>query len=96
MKKISKEIQVKLFDLRDFSMSLSKQYRGFVDGFLLRQNNTGDFMKKVPQLPVWARDRQIVSIDRVYTPSTFYMKSSVHHFLSQKKTLLYITFQIKM
>ena len=38
---------------------------------------TGDFMKKVPQLPVCTRDRQIVSIERVYAPSTFYMKSSV-------------------
>ena len=38
---------------------------------------TGDFMKKVPQLPVCNRDRQIVYIERVYTPSTFYMKSSV-------------------
>ena len=34
-------------------------------------------MKKVPQLPVCTRDRQIISIERVYTPSTFYMKSPV-------------------
>ena len=32
-------------------------------------------MKKVP---FFTRDRLIVSIDRVYTPSTFYMKSSVY------------------
>ena len=34
-------------------------------------------MKKVPKLPVCTRDRLIVSIERVYTPSTFYMKSAV-------------------
>ena len=39
--------------------------------------NTGDFMKKVFQLPVCTKDREIVSIERVYTPSTFYMQSSV-------------------
>ena len=39
---------------------------------------TGDFMSKVPQLPVCTRDRSIVSIERVYTQSTKYMKSAVH------------------
>ena len=39
--------------------------------------HTGDFMKKVPQLPDCTRDRYIVSIERVYTPNTFYMKSAV-------------------
>ena len=36
--------------------------------------------EKVPQLPVRTRnrDREIVSIERVYTTSTFYMKSAVH------------------
>ena len=34
-------------------------------------------MKKVPQLPVYTRDRQI-SIERVYTPSTFYRKPVVY------------------
>ena len=34
-------------------------------------------MKKVPQLPVCTRDRYIVSIERVYTASTLYMKSAV-------------------
>ena len=34
-------------------------------------------MKKVPTATSALRDRYIVSIERVYTPSTFYMKSSV-------------------
>ena len=38
---------------------------------------TGDFMKKVPKATFALRDRQIVSIERVYTPSTFYMKTAV-------------------
>ena len=38
---------------------------------------TGDFMKNVPTATCALVDRQIVSIERVYTPSTFYMKSSV-------------------
>ena len=33
--------------------------------------------KKYPQLSVCTRDRKIVSIERVYTPSTLYMKSAV-------------------
>ena len=33
--------------------------------------------KRYFQLTVCTRDRQIVSIERVYTPSTFYMKSAV-------------------
>ena len=32
--------------------------------------------KRYPQLPVCTRNRYIVSIERVYTPSTFYMKSA--------------------
>ena len=35
---------------------------------------TRHYMKKLPVCP---SDRQIVSIERVYTPSTFYMKSAV-------------------
>ena len=38
---------------------------------------TGDFMKKVPTATCALRDRYIVSIERVYTLSTFYMKSAV-------------------
>ena len=34
-------------------------------------------MKKVPTATFSLRDRYIVSIERVYTPSTFYMKSAV-------------------
>ena len=42
-------------------------------------SGTGDFMKKVPTATCALIDRQIqiVSIERVYTPSTFYMKSAV-------------------
>ena len=39
--------------------------------------DTGDFMKKVPTATCALRDRYIVSIERVYTHSTFYMKSAV-------------------
>ena len=39
--------------------------------------DTGDFMKNVPTATCALRDRQIVSIELVYTPSTFYMKSAV-------------------
>ena len=39
--------------------------------------NIGDFMKKVPTATFALRDRYIASIERVYTPSTFYMKSAV-------------------
>ena len=39
--------------------------------------DTGDFMKRYTQLPCALRDRQIVSIERVYTLSTFYIKSAV-------------------
>ena len=38
---------------------------------------TGDFMKKVLPATCALRDRWIVSIEQVYTPSTFYMKSAV-------------------
>ena len=38
---------------------------------------TGDFMKKVPTAASALRDRKIASIERVYTPSTFYKKSDV-------------------
>ena len=48
-----------------------------IHSFQLAISVTGDFMKKVLQLPVCTRDRQIVSIERVQTRSTFYMKSSV-------------------
>ena len=43
-------------------------------------------MKKVPQLPVCTMDRLIVSIERVYTPSTFYMKSFVSNYLISLST----------
>ena len=43
---------------------------------------TGDFMKKVPTATCALRDRYIVSIERVYTPSTFYIKSAVHKCIS--------------
>ena len=39
--------------------------------------HTGDFMKKVLTTTCALKDRYIVSIERVYTPSTFYMKSAV-------------------
>jgi len=38
-------------------------------------------MKKVPTATCVLGDRYIVSIERVYTPSTFYMKSAVCHFV---------------
>ena len=38
---------------------------------------TGDFMKKIPTATCALRDRYIVSIERVFTTSTFYMKSTV-------------------
>ena len=38
---------------------------------------TRDFMKKVPTATCALRFRQIVSIERVYTPRTFFMKSAV-------------------
>ena len=34
-------------------------------------------MKKVPTATCALRGRKIVSIEQVYTPSTFYMKSAV-------------------
>ena len=37
-----------------------------------RNLNTGDFMKKVPTATCALRDKYIVSIERVYTPSTFF------------------------
>ena len=39
---------------------------------------TSGFIKKVPQLPVCTRDRYIIIIGQLYTPSTFYMKSAVY------------------
>ena len=39
--------------------------------------STGDFMKNVPTANCALRDGQIVSIEGVYTPSTFYIKSVV-------------------
>jgi hypothetical protein len=45
--------------------------------------NTGDLEKKVPTATCVLRDRYIVSIERVYTPSTFYMKSAVDDAASQ-------------
>ena len=38
---------------------------------------TGNFMKKVPTATCALGDRWIVSIERVYAPSTFNMKSAV-------------------
>ena len=43
----------------------------------LSEYGTGDFMKKVPSATCALRDRWIVSIEQVYTTSTFYMKSAV-------------------
>ena len=39
--------------------------------------SSGDFMKKVPTATCAFRDKYIISIECVYTPSTFYMKSAV-------------------
>ena len=39
--------------------------------------DTRDFIKKVPTATCALRDVQIVSIEQVYTLSTFYMKSAV-------------------
>ena len=50
---------------------------------------TGNFMKKVPTATCALRDRQIVSIERVYTPSTFYMKFAVYEY--SVKCLVQIT-----
>ena len=41
-------------------------------------SSTGDFMKKVPTATCALRDRKIDFIERVYTSSTFYMKSAVY------------------
>ena len=41
--------------------------------------HTGNFMKNVPTATCALMDRLIVSIERVSTPSTFYMKSAVPH-----------------
>ena len=43
--------------------------------------NTGDFIKKFPraQIPVCTRDRYIVSLEWVYPPGTFFMKSAVQY-----------------
>ena len=38
-------------------------------------------MKKVLRATCALRDRYIVSIERVYTPSTFYVKSAVYVYL---------------
>ena len=40
--------------------------------------------KRYPQLPVCTRDRYMVSIEWVYTSSTFYMKSAVVALMSNK------------
>ena len=45
--------------------------------FFLKILATGDFMKKVPTATFVLRDRYIVSLELVYTPNTFYMKSAV-------------------
>jgi len=42
------------------------------------QSSTGDFMKKVLTATCALRDR-IVSIEQVYTPSTFYMNLAVYY-----------------
>ena len=42
-----------------------------------RCTRTGDFMKKVPTATCALRNRKVVSVERVYTPSTFYIKSAV-------------------
>ena len=47
--------------------------------FIICNVHTGDFMKKVPTATCALRDRYIVSIERVYTLSTFYMKSAVYY-----------------
>ena len=39
----------------------------------LSKLDSGDFMKKVTTATCALRDRWIVSIERVYTPRTFYM-----------------------
>ena len=38
---------------------------------------TGDFIKKLPEANYALRNRLIISIERVYTSSTFYMKSAL-------------------
>ena len=53
----------------------------------VNESDTGDFIKKVLTATCALRDRQIVSIERVYTSSTFYMKSAVFNLLSQYKTI---------
>ena len=49
--------------------------------YLYRCLATGDFIKKVLTATCGLRDRQIVSIEQVYTPSTFYMKPAVYSYL---------------
>ena len=51
--------------------------------------NTGDFMKKVPTATFALMDRWIVSIGRIYTPSTFNMKSAVASYPEMKKCNLF-------
>ena len=45
-------------------------------------------MKKVPTATCALRDKYIVSIERVYTPSTFYIQSAVLKILLHRVILL--------
>ena len=49
---------------------------------------TGNFKKKLPTATCKLRDRWIVSIERVYTPSTFYTKSDVVYASSETRSNL--------
>ena len=50
----------------------------------MKRPDNEDFMEKVPTATCALRDRSIVSIERVYTPNTFYMKSAVSNIVYHK------------
>ena len=57
------------------------------------KGSTADFIKKVPTATCALKDRWIVSIEQVYSPSTFYMKLAV---CNEKKSLsIYYIFKIQ-
>ena len=59
------------------TMCTSKRVQNTLAQLFVKLYSTGDFMKKVPTATCALRDRKIVSIEWVYTPSTFYMKPVV-------------------
>ena len=63
-------------------------------GYIKMTMIRGISRKRYPHLPVCTRDKQVVSIEREYIPSTFYMKSAVDGWMTMLKQIFLYFFNV--